>query len=137
MDELALPTTSEGSYPYNLRAPSFHSKIFPSRSFPMIEYSVEDSRILAMKSTASCGLPTMALSKSLAFRVSSVKRISWEMSLEMSRNPMALPWLSCRGVITTRALMRRSSLRTRPRTPSHFPSLSAASMISRGFPLAT
>src|SRR6266849_9400856 len=64
MDELALPTTSSGSYPYSRRAPSFQSTILPSRSFAMTEYSVEDSRMLVMKSTASCGLLTMEVSKS-------------------------------------------------------------------------
>jgi hypothetical protein len=58
------------------------------------------------------------------------------MSLEISRNPSALPLASRRGVMTTRAVMRRWSLRMRPMTPSHLPSRSAASRISRGLPSA-
>src|SRR5260370_29249358 len=41
--------------------------MFPVRSLAITEYSVEDSRILVMKSTASCEVPTIELSKSLGF----------------------------------------------------------------------
>jgi len=92
--------------------------------------------MLVMKSTASWALPTIALSKSLVVRRSSVRRSSFEMSLEISRNPMGFPSAPRRGVITTRAVMRRWSLRMRPITPSHLPSRSAASRISRGLPRA-
>src|SRR6185503_6317208 len=47
-------------------APSFHSRILPSRSLPMTEYSVEDSSTLPMKSSAFSALPITVLSKNFA-----------------------------------------------------------------------
>ena len=108
----------------------------PSSDLPITEYSVEDSRMLPMKSTASCALPTIALSKSLVLRRSCLKRSSLETSLEMSRKPIALPEASRRGVITTRALMRFLSLRMREITPSQRPWLSASSIMCFGRPSA-
>src|SRR6266498_2499719 len=35
------------------RAPSFHKRILPSRSLPMIEYSVEDCRVFCRKAARS------------------------------------------------------------------------------------
>src|ERR1043165_1099500 len=46
------------------RAPSFHSRILPSRSLPMMEYSVEDCRTLAKNSAERSDSPTVRGSKS-------------------------------------------------------------------------
>src|SRR6185369_11671618 len=47
------------------RAPSFQRRIFPLRSLPMIEYSVDAERTLAMKSMASRASRITELSKSV------------------------------------------------------------------------
>lgn len=65
--EFSLPTTSRASYPYIRRAPSFQRRIFPSRSLPITEYSVDASRMLLTNSTACCAVPRMALSKRFDF----------------------------------------------------------------------
>src|SRR5437868_15151943 len=58
------------------RAPSFHNRIFPSRSLPMTEYSVEDSRILLTNSTACCVLARIELSKSPGFIAASCQTVA-------------------------------------------------------------
>ena len=65
---------------------------------------------------------------------SSVSRISFEISFEMSRNPIGLPEASRRGVMTTRAVKRLPFFRSRATVPSHLPSRSATSMFSRSLP---
>src|SRR6185503_5469472 len=47
-------------------APSFHSRIVPSRLLPMIEYSVEASRTLVMKSSAPAASPRIVESNGFA-----------------------------------------------------------------------
>ena len=103
----------------------------------MTEYSVDDSRMFVMKSTASWALLTMALSKSFARRSCSVKRISLETSFEIKRKPTGSPMSSRRGVMTTRAVKIPPFFRRRLMVPSHLPERRAAARISCGLPALT
>jgi hypothetical protein len=63
-------------------------------------------------------------------------RISLEMSLEMSRKPIHFPFRFRLGVMTTLAVKRLPSRRTRVTVPSHLPRARAAWRIVWGSPAA-
>src|SRR3954469_24938457 len=88
------------------RAPSFHNRIFPSRSLPMTEYSVEDLRILLTNSTACCVLARIELSKSPGFIAASCQTVArqWgnKSSQPSSHTPTAI--VRAKNITVTGAL---------------------------------
>src|SRR5579862_6159738 len=89
------------------RAPSFHKRIFPSRSLPITEYSVEDSRMLLTNSTACCAVARIELSKSAGFIATSC-----QIAARKRRNlRMKIGWISDNDAV------HRSRTRHFARTP--------------------
>ena len=119
--ELSFPTTSSAVYPYIRRAPSFQRRIFPSRSLPMREYSVEDSRILLTNSTACCAVAKMELSKRfdlitltpISFVPTRRQQISWARSLARRKTGRAADTLRREPIHDVSARMGRISLEGR------------------------